>query len=118
MTLASKIAIGAATAVLIGAGVAVAFGGVLPRSSDAHPPCEDLPTAAEAAAALAENQALANDIEALGQDISVRVGSPCPHEQDHALIIVTYGSEAEREAIGRLLERREGFGVPVHLVRQ
>ncbi|MEV0609603.1 hypothetical protein AB0I61_24865 [Polymorphospora rubra] len=101
---------------VIGAGAAATLGGVFPMSRDTHPPCEELPTAAVAATALTENRTLADDIEALGDGISVAVGSPCPKGQDRALIQVTYGSKSERDAIGSLLARRDGFGVPVHLV--
>jgi hypothetical protein len=118
LKLVFKIAIGAVAVVLISAGAAVGLGGVLPSSSDTHPPCEELPTVAEATAGLAANQALADDIEALGDGISVRVGMPCPDGQDRALIEVTYRSKSEREAIGRLLTHRDGFGVPVHLVKR
>ena len=72
----SKIAIGAVPVVVVGASAALVLGGMFPTSSDTHPPCEQLPTAAEATAALARNQALAHDIEALGDGISVEVGSP------------------------------------------
>ncbi|HEX5595820.1 MAG TPA: hypothetical protein VFX61_07350 [Micromonosporaceae bacterium] len=118
MSLVSKIAISAVAVVAIGAGAAAVLGGVFPTSSDTHPPCEELPTAAEASAALTKNHSLATDIEALGKGISVEVGSPCPKGQDRALIQVTYGSQSEREAIGSLLARRDGFGVPVHLVEK
>ncbi|MEU2614565.1 hypothetical protein ABZ570_23745 [Micromonospora sp. NPDC007271] len=118
MSLVTKIAVGAVAVVAIGAGAAAVLGGVLPMSTDTHPPCEELPTAAEARAALSKNETLAADIEALGGGISVEVGSPCPKGQDRALIQVTYGSKPEREAIGSLLARRDGFGVPVHLVEK
>ncbi|MFG1955877.1 hypothetical protein [Micromonospora sp. NPDC048830] len=118
MSLVSKIAIGVVAVVAIGAGAAAALGGVFPTSTDTHPPCEELPTAAEARAALSRNESLATNIEALGEGISVEVGSPCPKGQDRALIQVTYGSKPEREAIGNLLLRHDGFGVPVHLVEK
>ncbi|MFI1194794.1 hypothetical protein ACH4T9_16260 [Micromonospora sp. NPDC020750] len=116
MSLLSKIAIGAVAVVALGA--AVALGGVFPTSTDTHPPCEELPTTAEASAALTRSGSLATDIAALGKGISVEVGSPCPKGQDRALIQVTYGSKSEREAISSLLARRDGFGVPVHLVER
>jgi hypothetical protein len=116
MRLASKIVIGAVAAAAIG--TAAVLGGAFPVSRDTHPPCQELPTTAEATAALTENRALADDIEALGEGISVGVGSPCPEGQGRALIQVTYGSRSERDAIGGLLSRRDGLGVPVHLVGQ
>lgn len=118
MTLVSKIVIGAVAVAVIGAGGAAVLSGVFPTSKDTHPPCEELPTRTEADAALTGNQALAADIEALGDGISVVVGTPCPEGQDRALIQVTYGSGSEHEAIGDLLRHRDGFGVPVHLVEK
>ncbi|MEV6927832.1 hypothetical protein AB0M46_25485 [Dactylosporangium sp. NPDC051485] len=118
MRLTSKIAIGAVVVAVIGTGAAAVLGGGFPMPGDTHPPCAQLPTAAEANAALARNQALAHDIEALGAGISVGVGSPCPKGQDRALIQVTYESKSERDAIGGLLTRRDGFGVAVHLVER
>ncbi|MEH1124997.1 hypothetical protein [Micromonospora sp. CPCC 206061] len=52
--------------------------------------------AAEADAALTRNQTLAADIEALGDGISVGLGTPCPEGQDRALIQVTYGWPSPR----------------------
>jgi hypothetical protein len=118
MSLVSKITIGAVAVVVIGAGAVTLLGGVFARSTDTHPPCAELPTAAEARAALKGNEPLVTEIEALGTDISVAVGSPCPEGQARGLIQVIYGSKAEREAIGSLLGRRDGFGVPVHLVQK
>ena len=115
MKLAPKIAIGVVLAALLGAGV-LWFGGFLSSGGDTHPPCDQLPTEAEAASGLSKNQALANEIKALGKNTSVKVGKPCPAGQDRALIEVTYGSGSEREAINNLLGNRDGFGVPVHLV--
>ncbi|MEV4465863.1 hypothetical protein AB0J51_19835 [Micromonospora echinofusca] len=117
MRLIFKIVIGVVAVAVLGAGAAAVLG-VLSMSSDTHPSCEELPTAAEATVALTRNQALAEDIEALGDGISVGVGKPCPEGQDRALIQVTYGSKSEREAVGRQLADRDGFGVPVHLVRR
>ncbi|TDC83350.1 hypothetical protein E1193_08925 [Micromonospora sp. KC606] len=118
MSLESKIAICAVVVVTVGAGAAAVLGGVIPMSRNTHPPCGELPTTAEATAALTRNQAFATDIEALGKGISVNVGSPCPKGQDRALIQVTYGSKPEREAIDSLLARRDGFGVPMYLVEK
>lgn len=118
MTLASKIVIGAVAVAVLGAGGAAVFGGVFPMSENTHPPCEELPTRAEATAALDRNRTLVADLEKLGRDISVGVGTPCPEGQDRALIQVTYGSDKEHEAVGDLLVRRDGFGVPVHLVEK
>lgn len=118
MNTASKIAIGAGVVAILGAG-ALVLSGTLPFSSTyTHPPCEQLPTTAQVEAGLAANQALANDIKAVGQDVAVAVGKPCPPGQDRALIEVTYGSDSERDSIRSLLTNRNGFGAPVHLVEK
>ncbi|MBB5960703.1 hypothetical protein FHS29_007331 [Saccharothrix tamanrassetensis] len=116
MNLASKIAIGVVAAALLGAGL-MWFGGALSSGGDTHPPCEQLPTAAEATSGLSSNQALVDEIKALGKSTSVNVGKPCPAGQDRALIEVTYRSDSERDAISNLLGSRNGFGVPVYLVK-
>jgi hypothetical protein len=116
MKLASRIVIGVAIVTLAGVGGAAAFGGIFLPSTDAHPPCKELPTAAEATEGLAGNPALIRDIEALGDGVSIAVGMPCPG-QDRALIEVAYQSSRERESVGDLLGQRDGFGVPVHLVK-
>lgn len=116
MTWVPKVVLGVVTVAVIGAGAAAVLGGAFASSKDSYPPCEQLPTAAEASAALTGHQALADEIEALGTGISVKVGKPCPSGQDRALIEVAFGKESQREAIGDLLGRRDGFGVPVRLV--
>jgi hypothetical protein len=77
-------------------------------------------TVAEATAALAGHQDLAEEIKALGDGIEVEVGKPCPGNQDRGLIMVSYGSRerSERDAIADLLSRREGLGAPVYLVKR
>lgn len=92
--------------------------GFFPSSRDTHPPYDQLPTVAEATEALAGHQDLAEEIKALGNGIEVEVNKPCLDDPDRALIKVSYGSRSERNAIADLLSRREGFGVPVHLVKR
>ncbi|MGN9907777.1 hypothetical protein ACTMTJ_09505 [Phytohabitans sp. LJ34] len=102
---------------LLGVG-AIALSGVITRSGDTHPPCDQLPTVAVASERLAKNQDLANEIESLGNGVAVEVGKPCAAGQDRALISVAYETGSEREAISDLLTHRDGFGVPVHLVKR
>lgn len=111
-----KIIIGVVAGLLL-VGVAH-LNGFFPSSRDTHPPCDQLPTVAEATAALAGHQDLAEEIKALGDGIEVEVGKPCPNDQDRGLIMVSYGSKSERDAIADLLSRSEGFGAPVHLVKR
>lgn len=102
---------------LLGVGV-IALSGVTAKSGDTHPPCEQLPTVAQAAEGLARNRALANEIEALGNGVAVEVDEPCAAGQDRALISVAYETGSERDAISDLLTHRDGFGVPVHLEKR
>ena len=116
MKLAPKIAIGVVVLALLSVG-ALWFTGVLGGGGDTHPPCDQLPTEAQASSGLAKNQALADEIKKLGKSTAVKVGKPCPAGQDRALSEVTYDSSSERDAISNLLGNRDGFGVPVHLVQ-
>lgn len=113
-----KIIIGVVACLILAVGAVAFLKGWIPISRDTHPPCDQLPTVAEASAALAGHQDLAEEIKALGDGIEVEVGKPCPDDQDRGLIMVTYGSKAERDAIADLLSRSEGFGVPVYLVKR
>lgn len=87
-------------------------------SKDTHPPCEQLPSVDEAADALDNHQDLSEEIEALGDGITVEVGLPCSDDQSRGLVMVKYNSKAERNAIDGLLSQSNGFGVPVHLVKR
>lgn len=115
MKLKSKVVIGVAVAVLVAGVGAVVLYGVIPTSEDAHPPCDQLPTVAEATSGLAGNRGLADAIEGVGDGVAVEVGKPCSDGEDRGLIKVTYGSNSERDAIRDLLMRGDGFGVPVYL---
>jgi hypothetical protein len=118
MKSAYKILIGVVAGSLLVVGAIALLNGWIPISRDTHPPCDQLPTVAEATAALASHQDLAEEIKALGNGIEVEVIKPCLDDPDRALIKVSYGSRSERNAIADLLSRREGFGVPVHLVKR
>ncbi|NMA74667.1 MAG: hypothetical protein GX963_11010 [Bacteroidales bacterium] len=85
---------------------------------DTHPPYDQLPSVEEATEALAKNQALAKEIEALGDGIVLEVSKPFPEHQDRGLIVVRYATRSQRNAIADLLGQREGFGVPVHLKKR
>lgn len=92
--------------------------GLFPSSKDTHPPYDQLPPIAEVTEALDRHQGLAEEIKALGDGITVEVSKPFPEHQDRGLIMVSYHSKSERNAIADLLRQREGFGVPVHLVKR
>jgi len=113
----TKIIIGVVGLLLVVGAVAL-LNGWIPVSRDTHPPCDQLPTVAEVNAALTSHQDLAEEIKALSNDITVEVGKPCSDDQDRGLVMVSYGSKSERDAIADLLSRRDGFGVPVHLVKR
>lgn len=113
----TKIIIGVVGLLLVVGAVAL-LNGWIPVSRDTHPPCDQLPTVAEVNTALASHQGLAEEIKSLSDDITVEVGKPCSDDQDRGLVMVSYGSKSERDAIADLLSRRDGFGVPVHLVKR
>lgn len=115
----SKKMISVIVGLLLVAGVFAFLNGWIPGSpKDTHPPCGQLPPVAEAAAALNHHENLAKEIEKLGDGIKVEVGKPCPDDQERGLILVSYDSKSERDAISNLLALSEGFGVPVHLVKR
>ena len=118
MKLSTKIVSGVVAASVLGGAAVVVLGAGFSRSTDAHPPCDQLPTVAAAAAGLAGNQGLAEQIKALHDGIAVEVGTPCADEPDRALIMVSYSERSERDAIRDVLKHGDGFGVPVHLVKR
>lgn len=115
MKLTSKVIIGVVVGLLL---VGALLNGLFSVSRDTHPPFDQLPTVAEATEALAGHQSLAEEIKALGAGIAVEVGKPFPDHPDRGLIMVSYRSRSERNAIADLLKQRDGFGVPVHLVKR
>ncbi|WP_353892791.1 hypothetical protein PRVXH_002165 [Proteinivorax hydrogeniformans] len=117
MRITYKIIIGVIAALLVIVGAA-ALNGLFSAPRDTHPPYDQLPTVVEANEALDKHQDLAKEIEALGDGIRVKVGKPFPEHQDRGLIMVSYSSRSERDAIADLLKQSEGFGVPVHLEKR
>ena len=71
-------------------------------SRDTHPPCDQLPNVTEANAALSRHQDLVEEIKALGDDITVEVGKPCPDDENRGLVMVSYGSRSEHDSRKRL----------------
>ena len=96
----------------------VFLNGFFSSPKDTYPPYDQLPSVEEATEALAKNQALAKEIEALGDGIVLEVSKPFPEHQDRGLIVVRYATRSQRNAIADLLGQREGFGVPVHLKKR
>lgn len=95
---------------------ALVLGGVLPVAGGVtHPPCEQLPTAAEAHRALDRNPELAEELHQAGPGVTVTVDSPGCENADQALIDVTYSSNDERDRIDEVLTEGNGFGVPVYV---
>ncbi|MDA1476154.1 hypothetical protein [Bacillus changyiensis] len=119
MKSSSKIMIGVVVGLLLVVGAAALLNGWIPLSRDTYPSCDKLPTVAEANAALTRHQDLAEEIKSLSDGgIDIEVGKPCPDDQNRGLIMVRYGSKSERDNISDLLSRRDGFGIPVHLVKR
>jgi hypothetical protein len=114
----TKIAIGVGLALVLAVVVAAVLfvRGMVGNANVAHPPCDQLPTSAEVTKALAEHKDLAEEIEALGNGVGVKVYNPCSGNEDRGLIKVVYGSDSEQQAINDLISRRDGFGVPLYVV--
>jgi hypothetical protein len=99
--------------------VALVIGGFLGAGETvAYPPCNELPSVASADSALASHANFAAALTAVGPEVEVSVGTPCKDNADAALIQVTYKTKDQREAIGAIINTRDGFGVPVYLVKQ
>ena len=76
--------------------------------------CDDLPTRAQAEAALAAHPGLVSRIRALDDDVDVYVQEPCDDRPGAAEILVIYPGGDLRERIEALLAE-EAFGVPTSL---
>ncbi|MFI9630881.1 hypothetical protein [Streptomyces sp. NPDC052042] len=98
---------------LVAAG-ALVLKGILPLGGGTtHPPCDQLPNASQAQAALAANPDLVAQLTSQGPGVAVRVDSPgC---KDRALVEVTYRTADERAGIDAVLTSEDGFGVPVYV---
>lgn len=97
----------------------VVLNGWLPiKSQNTHPSCDQLPSVGEVANALEKNEDFIKEIESLSENIQVEVGQPCSNDQDRALVQITYVTKSEEKSIRHLITIREGFGVPIHLVKQ
>jgi len=95
---------------------ALALGGFLPTGGGiTHPPCDQLPTAAEARRALDKNPELVQKLRQTGSGVTVTVGSPGCENADQSLIDVTYSSNDERDRIDEVLTEGNGFGVPIYV---
>ncbi|MBB4826116.1 hypothetical protein HNO89_003353 [Sporosarcina luteola] len=115
----SKMMISMIVGLLLLGGVCVFITGSFMRSvKDTHPPCDQLPSVADATVALENHKDLIKKIENLGGGIQVEIGKPCPDDQNRGLVQVSYETKLERDSVDELLTRSEGFGVPVHLVKR
>lgn len=117
MKLNFKVIIGIISILLIISVIAY-INGWFSSSRDTHPPCNQLPNMAEASMALENHQHLADEIKALGDDITIEVLNPCGKDDNRGLIVVKYHSKSDRDAVRELLKNREGFGAPVHLEKR
>ena len=108
-----------ALAVMIVGGLAagaIVLGGIFPLGGgNTHPPCEQLPTAAQSRDALEGNPRLVSQLKEAGSGVAVRVESPGCDNENQALIDVTYSTEEEHDHIDAVLTRSDGFGVPVYV---
>jgi len=95
---------------------AIVLGGILPLGGgNTHPPCDQLPSAAQARDALEDNPGLVSQLRDAGSGVSVGVDSPGCDNGNQALIDVTYSTGEERDHIDAVLTRSDGFGVPVYV---
>ena len=112
------IVVGVVIAVVVAlGGIGVVTGVLLRGETSAHPPCDQLPAVTEVEDALAAHPSLVQELEHLGDNVQVTVGEPCGTGTDQALVQVTYAEKSERDAIDSTLGQREGFGVPVYVVK-
>jgi hypothetical protein len=101
---------------IVGAGVAF---GVAPLSGgreSARPPCEQLPDRKAVADAVASHEDLVARVENVGSGVKVDVATPCEGQPDKAIVRIEYTTDAEWEGVNAILQREDGFGVPVELV--
>jgi hypothetical protein len=77
----------------------------------AHPPCEQLPSRADVAQAIAEHNSLADRLTAVGDGVEVIVGNPCP-DPDQALVMVRVATAKDEASVREVLGNSDGFGVP------
>ncbi|MFF9322970.1 hypothetical protein ACF1BP_37075 [Streptomyces sp. NPDC014735] len=100
---------------LVAAG-ALVLNGILPLGGGTtHPPCNQLPNASQAQAALAANPDLVAQLTDQGPGVAVRVDSPGCKDRNRALVEVTYRTADERAGIDAVLTSEDGFGVPVYV---
>jgi hypothetical protein len=50
--------------------------------------------------------------------VGVDVATPCEGQPDRAILRITYTTDAERKGVDAILQKEEGFGVPVELVSE
>ncbi|GIO28197.1 hypothetical protein [Ornithinibacillus bavariensis] len=117
MKTTSKIIIGIGLVLVVGS-FSFLNGWIPVAPKDTHPPCDQLPTVAEVMAALDNHEKLAKEIENLGDGIKVELGKPCPNNPERGLVLVSYNSKSERDAIDKLFSTSEGFGAPVLLEKR
>lgn len=103
---------------LLAGGGWMLLNGYFSSASSTYPACTQLPTVETAEKALAEHKNFAEEIKKIGDHIEVKVGTSCTEDQTRGLIEVIYKTKAEHKAIDELFGQREGFGVPVYLVKK
>lgn len=104
--------------VLLIAGASVAIG-VVPLSTSrdsARPPCEKLPDKESVVEAMASHEDLVTRIQNVGPGVEAGVATPCEGQPDRAILRIEYETGDEWEGVNAILQRENGFGVPVELV--
>lgn len=104
-------------ALILAAAVAYAGFGIGGKSQQAHPPCDELPSAAAVQDAIEQHSELTAQLEQAGPSVSVDVGRPCGGA-DQALVDVRYTGEQDKKKAEDVLTHADGFGVPVILTEK
>ena len=94
--------------------VVIVAAGLVGNPESGGVPCDQLPSVRDVDDALAAHADLVDRIDDTGADIAR--ATPCPDGPDRALVVVTYQSQAQRDAVDAILVNADGFGVPVELV--
>lgn len=110
------LAVGLAAAALFTSG----FGSTLlpsplTKTGESHPPCDQLPTRAEAQKAIDEHPEYIGRIKAVSPTVTVRADSPGCEDSNRALVIITYANDDDLPRLEEVLVQNTGIGSPLYL---
>lgn len=87
----------------------------LSKSKETHPPCDQLPTRAEAQKAIDEHPEYIGRIKAVSPTVTVRADSPGCEDPNRALVIITYANDDDLPRLEEVLVQNTGIGSPLYL---